>query len=139
MQQVSEQSVHHRSTTAQTHEDLQRPPQEGCRQGHCRRHRWCCIWKKKKSKSKDLPADLQSTSQSSQGGSQSSPCHSQCTKEKATATPQKSDSPKKKKCSSSHKHCGKSSKDKDESASAMQPSPAGPTRTSVVRPAKKVQ
>ena len=60
--------------------------------------------KKKKSKSKDLPADLQPTSQSSQGGLQSSLHCSQCTKEKATATPQKLDSHKKKKCFSSHKH-----------------------------------
>ena len=68
---------------------------------------------KKKSKSKDLPADLQPPSQSSQGGSQVNLHCSQCTKEKATATLQESDSHKKKKCSFSHKHCSKSSKDKD--------------------------
>ena len=29
------------AATAQTHEDLQGPPQAGSRQGHCGRHRRC--------------------------------------------------------------------------------------------------
>ena len=82
--------------------------------------------KKKKSRSKDLPSDLQPSPQSFQGSLQVSPCHSQHTKKKESATtPNKSGSSKKEeKHSSRQKHHGKgkSSKDKSSKDKSSKPS-----------------
>ena len=93
--------------------------------------------KKKKSKSKDLPADLQPPSQSSQEDTQVSLYGSQDTKEKPPQHHRSQTPTRRRNAPPATSTTASPARTRTSPANATQPSPAGPARTSAVRPAKK--